>query len=59
MDNINNILNTRKFKHLNDFKRGQVDELLCNECLSPYAIDKRLNRASKAIRNEIKRGLTR
>ena len=57
MDNINNTLNTRKFKHLNDFERGQI-ELLYNEGLSAYAIAKRLNRASNTIRNEIKRGLT-
>jgi transposase, IS30 family len=55
MDNINDTTIQRKNKHLNAFERGQI-QLLNAEGLSPYAIGKRLNRASNTIRNELKRG---
>jgi|AntAceMinimDraft_17_1070374.scaffolds.fasta_scaffold76990_1 IS30 family transposase len=55
MDNINNTTIQRKNKHLNAFERGQI-QLLNAEELSPYAIGKRLNRASNTIRNELRRG---
>jgi IS30 family transposase len=46
---------TRKNKHLNAFERGQI-QLLHIEGLTPYAIGKRLNRASNTIRAELQRG---
>jgi len=55
MDNINNTTNQRKNKHLNVFERGQI-QLLNDEGLTPYAIGKRLGRASNTIRNELARG---
>jgi hypothetical protein len=55
MDTINNTPVCRKNKHLNAFERGQIAALY-NEGFSPYAIGKRLRRASNTIRNELKRG---
>jgi len=55
MDNINNTTIQRKNKHLNAFERGQI-QLLNAEGITPYAIGKRLNRASNTIRNELRRG---
>ena len=55
MDNINDTTIQRKNKHLNAFERGQI-QLLNVEGLTPYAIGKRLGRASNTIRNELKRG---
>lgn len=46
---------SRKNKHLNVYERGQI-QLLTAEGLTPYAIGKRLGRASNTIRNELKRG---
>lgn len=46
---------TRKNKHLNAYERGQI-QMLNAEGLTPYAIGKRLERASNTIRNELKRG---
>lgn len=48
----NNTLSTRKFKHLNNFEREQI-ELLYNEGLPAYAIAKRLNIPSNTIRRYI------
>jgi IS30 family transposase len=55
MDYLNDTPNSRKNKHLNAYDRGQI-ALLHSEGLSPYAIGKRLGRASNTIRNELKRG---
>ncbi len=55
MDNINDTIIQRKNKHLNVFERGQI-QLLNAEGLTPYAIGKKLGRASNTIRNELKRG---
>ena len=55
MDYFNDTPLSRKNKHLSAFERGQI-ELLHYEGLSPYAIGKRLGRASNTIRNELKRG---
>jgi len=55
MDNINNTIIQRKNKHLNAFERGQI-QFLNAEGLTPYAIGKKLERASNTIRNELKRG---
>ncbi|MFN2341704.1 MAG: helix-turn-helix domain-containing protein, partial [Halanaerobium sp.] len=55
MDYLNDTPNSRKNKHLNAFERGQI-KLLHSEGMSPYAIGKRLGRASNTIRNELKRG---
>jgi len=55
MDNINDTTISRTNKHLNAFERGQI-HLLNAEGLTPYAIGKRLNRASNTIRNELARG---
>jgi IS30 family transposase len=55
MDNINNTTISRTNKHLNAFERGQI-QLLNAEGRSPYAIGKRLKRASNTIRNELRRG---
>ncbi|BEP28367.1 IS30 family transposase [Helicovermis profundi] len=55
MDNINDTSIQRKNKHLNVFERGQI-QLLHNEGLTPYAIGKKLGRASNTIRNELSRG---
>jgi IS30 family transposase len=55
MDNINDTSIQRKNKHLNAFERGQI-QLLNDEGLTPYAIGKRLRRASNTIRNELNRG---
>lgn len=44
-----------KYKHLTVFERGQI-QLLHLEGLTPYAIGKRLRRASNTIRTELKRG---
>lgn len=46
---------TRKNKHLNAYERGQI-QLLTADGLTPYAIGKRLGRASNTIRNELARG---
>lgn len=46
---------TRKNKHLNAYERDQI-QLLTSEGLTPYAIGKRLGRASNTIRNELRRG---
>lgn len=55
MDYLDNTPLSRKNKHLTVYDRGQI-QLLNAEGLSPYAIGKRLNRASNTIRNELKRG---
>lgn len=55
MDTTNDIPMLRKDKHLTVFERGQI-QLLNAEGLTPYAIGKRLGRASNTIRNELKRG---
>lgn len=55
MDYLNNTPLSRKNKHLNAYERGQI-ALLHNEGMTPYAIAKRLGRASNTIRNELKRG---
>jgi len=55
MDNTNNTPNQQRNKHLNVFERGQI-QLLNAEGLTPYAIGKKLGRASNTIRNELKRG---
>lgn len=55
MNNYNDTPLSRKNKHLNVYERGQI-ALLHAEGLSPYAIAKRLGRASNTIRNELKRG---
>jgi IS30 family transposase len=55
MDNINDTTISRKNKHLSAFERGQI-QLLNAQGLTPYAIGKRLNRASNTIRNELRRG---
>lgn len=55
MNYSNNTSLSRKNKHLNPFERGQI-QLLNAEGFTPYAIGKRLGRASNTIRNELKRG---
>lgn len=55
MNYSNDTLLSRKNKHLNAYERGQI-QLLTAEGLTPYAIGKRLGRASNTIRNELKRG---
>lgn len=55
MDYSNDTPLSRKNKHLSAYERGQI-ALLHTEGLSPYAIGKRLKRASNTIRNELKRG---
>lgn len=55
MDYLNDTPSSRKNKHLNAYERGQI-KLLHDDGLTPYAIGKRLNRASNTIRNELKRG---
>jgi len=55
MDTINNIPICRENKHSNAYERGQIAALY-NEGFSPYAIAKRLRRASNTICNELKRG---
>lgn len=55
MDYLNDTPFSRKNKHLSAYERGQI-KLLHDEGLTPYAIGKRLNRASNTIRNELKRG---
>lgn len=55
MDYLNDTPLSRKNKHLNAYERGQI-QLLHIEGLSPYAIGKRLGRASNTIRNELGRG---
>ncbi|WP_018248913.1 IS30 family transposase [Orenia marismortui] len=55
MDYLNDTPKSRKNKHLNAYERGQI-ALLHSEGMSPYAIAKRLGRASNTIRNELKRG---
>lgn len=55
MNYYNDTLLIRKNKHLNAYERGQI-QLLTAEGLTPYAIGKRLGRASNTIRNELKRG---
>lgn len=55
MNNYNDTPLSRKNKHLNVYERGQI-ALLHSEGLSPYAIAKRLGRASNTIRNELERG---
>ena len=55
MDRFNDTLLLRKNKHLNAYERGQI-QLLNSEGLTPYAIGKRLGRASNTIRNELRRG---
>lgn len=55
MDNYNDTTLSRKNKHLNAYERGQI-QLLNSEGFTPYAIGKRLGRASNTIRNELKRG---
>lgn len=55
MDYLHDTPKSRKNKHLNAYERGQI-ALLHSEGMSPYAIAKRLGRASNTIRNELKRG---
>jgi len=55
MDYYNDTPSSRKNKHLNDYERGKI-ELLHAQGLSPYAIGKRIGRASNTIRNELTRG---
>lgn len=55
MEYINDTPIIRKNKHLSQFERGKI-QLLLAEGLSPYAISKKLGRASNTIRNEIRRG---
>lgn len=55
MNYINDTPNNRKNKHLDSFERGQI-QLLHLEGYTPYAIAKKLGRASNTIRNELKRG---
>ena len=55
MDHNNDTPFLCKNKHLSVFERGQI-QLLHADGLTPYAIGKRLHRASNTIRNEIKRG---
>lgn len=56
MDYLNNIPFSRKNKHLSVYERGQI-ALLHAEGHSPYAIAKRIGRASNTIRNELGRGI--
>ena len=55
MEPYNHTMDSRKNKHLNTFERGQI-QLLLEDGLSVYAISKRLGRAYKTIRNEIRHG---
>lgn len=55
MDQSYHTPKSRKNKHLNAYERGQI-QLLNSEGFTPYAIGKRLGRASNTIRNELKRG---
>jgi IS30 family transposase len=55
MNCLNDTPLSRKNKHFNAFERGQL-QLLHSEGLSPYAIAKRLGKASNTIRNELRRG---
>lgn len=48
---------TRKGKHLTSFERGSIAQLY-EQGYSPYAIGKKLHRASNTIRNELRRGTT-
>jgi IS30 family transposase len=55
MDNTNDTPTTSKNKHLTTYERGQI-QMLNADGLTPYAIGKRLDRASNTIRNELERG---
>lgn len=55
MNYNNDTPSSGKYKHLSPYERGQI-QLLNSEGHSPYAIGKRLSRASNTIRNELKRG---
>lgn len=54
---MENIINNRHQKHLNEFERGQISILIA-QGYSPYRIAKLMNRAENTIRNEIQRGRT-
>jgi len=55
MNCLNDTPLSRKNKHINAYESGQL-QLLNAKGLSPYAIGKRLGRASDTIRNELRGG---
>lgn len=57
MDYTHHNTSNRRNKHLNHFERGKIEAWL-EEGSTPYAVAKKLGRATNTIYNEIKRGTT-